>query len=171
MHLLPPGPGAVCGEDLRSPAGPDRPPCDGAVGGVRGHAPPGDAGVLGGGEGPGGRGPGHSGGAPGGVRRGLQRPDRPGAAGNVLPSGRRRGGADEKRLSAHGPDGPVPRPDSPGGPDHRRPGRGGGHRGRPPGRGDSVPEHGHIKGMTLPQGQTQSGAGQSVLPLPFPPFI
>ena len=135
--------GEVCGEDLRPHAGPDGPPCGGALGGVRGHAPPGKAGELRPDQSPRQRRPRHPGGALRRNRRELQRQHDPRHGGLLLRAGRRRGTDSQGRLRPHGPDGPEPRPDPPGGPDHRRPGGRGGDLLRPSGGGHPVPQHGN----------------------------
>ena len=59
MHLLGQRGGEVRSEDLRSSAGPDRPPCKCPLCGIRGHAAKVQAGILRSGQGAGGRRPGH----------------------------------------------------------------------------------------------------------------
>ena len=59
VHLLGQRGGEVRSEDLRSSAGPDRPPCKCPLCGIRGHAAKIQAGILRSGQGAGGRRPGH----------------------------------------------------------------------------------------------------------------
>ena len=59
VHLLGQRGGEVRPEDLRSSAGPDRPPCKCPLCGIRGHAAKVQAGILRSGQGAGGRRPGH----------------------------------------------------------------------------------------------------------------
>ena len=59
VHLLGQRGGEVRSEDLRSSAGPDRPPCKCPLCGIRGHAAKVQAGILRSGQGAGGRRPGH----------------------------------------------------------------------------------------------------------------
>ena len=107
VYLLGPGGGQVCGEDLRPPAGPDRPPRQRSRGGIRIHAAERDAGELRRCEVPGGRGPGSPDRPLCRHRRHLQRPhDRPHDRAVLLPGPRRRC-ADEVRLRADGPHRPV----------------------------------------------------------------
>ena len=98
VHLHGPDGGEVRLPHLRPPAGPDGPPCGGALGGVRRHAPPGTAGALLRRQGPGGRGPRTAGGALRRFRRLLQRPYAPSPGGAVLRPGRYGGEAPPLRL-------------------------------------------------------------------------
>ena len=119
MNPCRPAGGAVHAPGVRPAAGPHRYAYRGAVGGVRGHAPQGAAGVLGGGAAACQRRPRGAEAPLRGHRRHLQRLYDPRHDRPILPAGRGRGEGHAGRVRAAGPHRPQPRPHSPHGPHHR----------------------------------------------------
>ena len=108
LHLLGKPGGELHAPHFRPPAGPHRHAHRGAVGGIRGHAPPGEARDVGPGPAAGQRRPGYPEAPLCRHRRQLQRLYDPRHDRGILPAGPGRGAAHEGGLRPAGPDGPQP---------------------------------------------------------------